>query len=433
MAHRAAATARRTERFTPEGSMPIDRREWLTRTTQLLAAGAMSPRLLDLPVVTEPKSIKEQFPAAMNQAYLNNAGIHPMNISTMRAVEEFLHSRTYGEGPRHDPDPTVPKDNAKARFASLINAKPSEISLVPSTTVGENLVVSGLDIPKGNGNVVTDALHFDGSLYMYESLKARGLDVRIAMPRNWRIELPDLDRLIDRNTKLVALSAVSFVNGFQHDLKAVCDLAHSRGALVYADIVQAAGAVPIDVRASGVDFCASSSFKWLMADLGVGFMYVREELLDRVLKRTQYGFRQVKDFHYHFLPLDMPNDAPVTWDLDSGAGARFEVGTWSSSTLVAVNDSLGFIQRVGVERIQAHNRALAQRLQKELPRLGFEALTPPDTASAIVAFVAKAPETTAAKLTAARVVAKITGHVLRASPSIYNDDSDIDRMLTALT
>ena len=59
-------------------------------------------------------------------------------------------------------------------------------------------------------------------------------------------------------------------NGFQHDLKAVCELAHAHGAYVYADIVQSAGAMPIDVRASGVDFCACSSFKWLMADFGLG-------------------------------------------------------------------------------------------------------------------------------------------------------------------
>jgi hypothetical protein len=56
-------------------------------------------------------------------------------------------------------------------------------------------------------------------------------------------------------------------NGFEHDLKAVCDLAHSRGAKVYADAGQAVGAVPVDVRASGVDFLACSSYKWLMGDI----------------------------------------------------------------------------------------------------------------------------------------------------------------------
>jgi len=54
--------------------------------------------------------------------------------------------------------------------------------------------------------------------------------------------------------------------------------------------VQAVGAVPVDVRASGVDFLACSSYKWLMGDMGLGFLYVRGDRLDR-LERTQYGFR----------------------------------------------------------------------------------------------------------------------------------------------
>src|ERR1051326_9570276 len=111
------------------------------------------------------------------------------------------------------------------------------------------------------------------------------------MPRDFRIDLKDLERVIDKKTKLVEISLVAMANGFQHDLKAVCDLAHSRGAYVYADIVQAAGNTPIDVRASGVDFAACATFKWLMGDFGLGFLYVKEELLDRVLGQTQFGYR----------------------------------------------------------------------------------------------------------------------------------------------
>ena len=80
------------------------------------------------------------------------------------------------------------KDDVKARFATLINAKPFEISFIQSTMMGENLVVSGLGLPQAGGNVVTDALHFDGSMYLYGSLKARGLDVRTVKPRDWRID-----------------------------------------------------------------------------------------------------------------------------------------------------------------------------------------------------------------------------------------------------
>jgi rhodanese-related sulfurtransferase len=165
----------------------------------------------------------------------------------------------------------------KAAFASLINAKPSEISFIPNTSTGENLVVNGLEIAeqaKHGINVVTDALHFDGSILNLQLLKRdRGLDLRIVMPRDngARIDLHDMEKVIDRKTKLVEVSLVAMYNGFQHDLKAVCDLAHANGAYVYADIIQAAGASPIDVKATGVDFAACASFKWLMADFGRAF------------------------------------------------------------------------------------------------------------------------------------------------------------------
>ncbi len=137
-----------------------------------------------------------------------------------------------------------------------------------------------LDIVGSGSNVVTDALHFEGAIINLQALeRERGLDLRIAMPRDGRIELRDLERLMDKKTKLIEVSLVAMYNGFQHDLKAVCGLAHAHGAYVYADIVQAAGATPIDVRASGVDFCACSSFKWLMGDFGAGFLYAREDLL----------------------------------------------------------------------------------------------------------------------------------------------------------
>lgn len=428
-------------------SSPRGRRDWLATAGRLAIASAVSPRLF-VPdslmsngpsVAAAEPSWRDEFPIAKSLAYLNNAAIHPMSRGALRAVRDYLDGRTFGAGAAHSPDPPVPVRDVKAKFAALVNAKPTEISYVPSTMVGENLVVAGLGIAGGKGNVVTDALHFEASLYMYQSLQRdRGLDLRLVMPRDWRIDMRDLERVIDRDTKLVAISLVSFLNGFEHDLKAVCDLAHAHGAYVYADVIQAAGAIPIDVRASGVDFCACSSYKWLQGDLGIGFFYVREDLLDRVLPRTQYGHRQVTAFDYHFLPGDppAPGGAPVTWERGTDAGAHFEVGTWSTSTIAALTHSLDFIQRTGVDRIQAHNLALARRVRAELPRLGYPSLTPPESRSSISAFALEGPahrDAVARRLAKAKVDVGLEPDRMRVSPSLYNDDHDVDALLNALS
>jgi selenocysteine lyase/cysteine desulfurase len=411
--------------------MILNRREWLTGAGSLVATtqvrGALRATL-----ATPGLPNKVDFPIVRNGTYLNNAGFHPLSSPCARAGLEYLNRRAEGTVPGKHPMSDAQLE-VKSSFAALINAYPSEISCVPSTMVGENLVVAGLDIPRTAGNVVTDALHFEGSLYLYRSLQEQGLDLRIVMPRDWRIDLKDLEKAIDRNTKLVAISLVSFLNGFQHDLKAVCDLAHSRGAYVYADIVQAAGAVPINVHEAGVDFCSCSSYKWLMGEFGLGFFYVRENLLDRIIRRTQYGWQQFTDFEYHFLPYDQPAKSPFTWRQLSGAASRFEVGTMSNTTVACLTTSLKYIQELGVGNIQAHTQSLTQRLQRELPRLGFEPMTPPESRSPIITFVVKEPTAVVSRLNKANVKVKVDQHYMRISPSIYNDEMDVDKLLSALS
>jgi selenocysteine lyase/cysteine desulfurase len=280
---------------------------------------------------------------------------------------------------------------------------------------------------------VTDALHFEGALIHLFELQRRGLDLRVVKPRGWRIELEDLEKVVDRKTRLIEISLVAMYNGFQHDLKAVCDLAHAHGAYVYADIAQAAGSVPIDVRASGIDFCACSSFKWLMGDFGFGFLFAREELLDRVLQRTQYGYYGTKSLATHFLPYDSPGTSLYTWTFRSDAAGHFEVGSTGGSGRAALEYSLPYIRRLGVDRIQAHRQPLLKRLHTEMPRIGFEAVTPADTSSALVSFAVKDAPPVRERLAKANVNARVGDHFIRLSPSVFNDMGDVERLLEALS
>lgn len=359
----------------------------------------------------------------------NNARWHPLSNGARAAINEYLDYKAHGGGNQAD-FMAAKQAEAKVLFAQLINAKPAEISYVPSTTVGENLVVSGLRLQR-NENIVTDALHFFGSLYFYGEMQQQGRDVRILRPRDWAIELDDLDKAITKDTKLVALSLVSATNGFEHDLKALCDLAHAKGAYVYADLVQAAGAVPIDVKATGVDFCASASYKWLMADMGVGFLYVREELLDRVIHRTQYGFRQVENSQYHLFPGDPPGERVMDWVQSKTAGGHFEVGTVSNGTVIALTHSLKYIQELGPANIQAHTQSLIGRLRKEMPALGFETITPAESKGPIITFLAKDEASLEPNLKRANIDVSVYGNRMRVSPSVYNDDTDVDHFLAA--
>lgn len=411
--------------------MQINRRELLAGISGL----AVTETLAQTPVSnTFPRKSDFAIPAGLT--YINGAFTHPMPIAAIEAVRQYTERRARPGGIDAPGNSALVK-TAKENFAALINAKPSEISFIPNTSTGENLVVNSLGIIGSGGNVVTDALHFEGAIINLQALQRNhGLDLRIAMPRaksgDVSIEMRDLERLVDKKTKLIEISLVAMYNGFQHDLKAVCDLAHAHGAYVYADIVQAAGATPIDVKASGVDFCACSSFKWLMGDFGAGFLYAREELLPRI-RRSQHGYHSVTRMATHFLPYDPPGQAPFSWELGADASATFEVGSYAYAPLAALSVSLPYIRSLGVERIEAHRQPLLERLRKEMPRLGFEPITPAGTKSALITFLVKDRQPVFERLQKANINVRLAAHYLRVSPSVYNDMQDVERLLAALS
>ena len=381
---------------------------------------------------------KQDFDIAEGYTYINAALTHPMPKVSMEAMRRYAESRNQLGVTRGGGDGAGRRADPKALFAELIGAKPTEIAYVPNTSTGENLVVNALGLDrKLEGNVVSDWLHYDGALVHLLELKKQGLDVRIVKPtKEFRIDLKDLEKVVDKNTKLIEVSSAAMYNGFQHDLKAVCDLAHSVGAYVYADIIHSAGAGPFDVKASGVDFAACSSFKWLMGDFGLGFIYAKEELLPKIA-RSQIGYQQLSRMQGHFPPFDPEaENRPVSYDYRPDAKGQFEVGTIGGAIAAGLGTSLQYIKDLGVDKIQAHRQPLLKKLREEVPRLkhGFVLVTPPESTAGVITFAkqdvgrGELPR----KVQAARVNVRFSIHWMRLSPSVYNDLKDVDRFLEAL-
>ena len=410
------------------------------RPSELLAAEPEAPPTMPGPQAAFPR--KDDFAIEEGYTYINAAYTHPIPRVSVEAARRAAEARgTLRPAAVPVPGRAAPNTaNPRALFATLINAKPSEIAYVSSTSEGENLVVRALQLDhRFEGNVVTDGLHFEGALMHLMELKARGLDVRVVQPtRDARIELADLERAIDGKTKLVEVSSAAMYNGFRHDLAKVSALAHAHGALVYADIVHTAGAEPFDVKASGVDFAACSSFKWLMGDFGLGFIYVKEEVLP-TLVRPVVGYYQAPNLDAFYPPNLAPGAyRPVEYSYDAPtAQAYFEMGTLTGSAmanLALLATSLTYVQSLGVDRIQAHRAPLIKRLQDEVPRLGFTAVTPAGSAGGNVSFARKglAASDVPKRLAAAKVNVRLGKDWMRLSPSVYNDMRDVERFLEAL-
>jgi selenocysteine lyase/cysteine desulfurase len=370
----------------------------------------------------------------LHGTYIDSGTMHPVPLGARDAVRSYLDQRASMNG-------YWPTDEVEARvkgnFARLINADPKEIALVQSTTAGEQAIIDALGFPHHKGRIVTDTLHFFGSFYLYEELAQKGVDVAWLRPRDGlRIAIDDMEKAITPGTQLVALSLVSTYNGFEHDLKRVCEIAHARGALVYADIVHAAGAIPVDVRATNVDFAACASYKWLMGDFGLGFLYVRADLRDR-LARTRFGYYQLDGFDTHTYPFDKPATDPA--NPIAGVTPRkdmegvFAGGTFPHTILAALDFSLDHIVKLGVDRTTAYRQPLLRRLHAGFADRGYQVVTPPESRTPLVTCVLKgAHDKLAAPLKAAGVQITVSRNRFRASPSVFNDMADIERLLAAL-
>ena len=150
-----------------------------------------------------------------------------MSIGSKQLVGAYLNSRMEnGKKPLYIMDEN--RKLAKKLFAELIQADEDEIAWIPSTMAGENLILNGLSIKETKSRLVTDAYHFSGSLFMYTELAKKGVDVQIIQPKENRINYDDIEKALIPGTKLIAVSLVSAFNGFQHDLKKLCDMAHAR-------------------------------------------------------------------------------------------------------------------------------------------------------------------------------------------------------------
>jgi selenocysteine lyase/cysteine desulfurase len=363
--------------------------------------------------------------------YLDSASTHPLPLACWAKVEAYLFGKTRDKA-RIPTNFSVTHNAVMTTFGQLVGATAEELTLVQSTTMGENLVLRALGIPQVQGRIVTDVLHYSGSFYTYSELKKSGMDVvTLPMTAEGKISYKDFEDAIDGKTRLVSVTAVSATNGFEHDLKRICDIAHAHGAYVYVDIVQAVGANPVDLRSAGVDFAASASYKWLMGDFGLGFLYVRKEIQHKI-QRPWFGPDQTEVIP-HVFPFDEPSDQVATYSQASDADGLFAMGTTCRTVEVMLSASLPWIRDLGPSNIRVWRQPMIDAIQSELRSRGYQAMTPIDSKTQIVTFVYRgAEERLAARLDSAKVKITLLPNRFRVGVSIFNDMNDVDRLLSAL-
>jgi len=250
-------------------------------------------------------------------------------------------------------------------FAKLINCDPEEIAIIPNATYGLNSVALMIN-PKKGENIVANDLEFQSNLFPWLQFSKVGVEVRIAKSRNGILPVEEIERLVDHKTRAVTTPHVSTWTGFRQELKSVSKVAHDHGAYFVVDAVQSAGVIPVDVRASDVDFLAVSSQKWLLGPKGCGFLFVRRQLIDKFDPPLPGWYGVIND-----VTVD-------SWDKIKFAdsASKFEGGTPSMISVVGVTAGIGLLFRVGLPNLQERISDLTQYAIERLTSSGLQVLTP---------------------------------------------------------
>ena len=291
---------------------------------------------------------------------MNNGTLGPMPKPVFNTLTRYFRVQMTNPYDGYNYLPTF-RESVRQKLAAFINASPDEVALTSNTTEGLNLVINGLDLKDGDEALMCNFEH-PGHLGPWK-LKEKRTGVKLKQV-NLGLTPKSVDEIVGAfaaaitpKTRIISVSHTVFITGLITPLKELSRLAHDKGLLILADSAHGIGMLDLDMKALGVDFFASSPYKWLGAPTGVGLLYVRKETIDKV----------------------WPTIVSSGWESAQGAGKLDPSGQRSDAMLFALDEALNFQNRIGRSRIERRIKALSARLKQELGKTpGAKVHTPVD-------------------------------------------------------
>ena len=365
------------------------------------------------------EATRADFPTLARRTHLNTCSLGALSLQSRAAVLRFLDlweemgaSAWYkiwlGE-----------VEALRERVARLLNASPDEIAILPNVS-SALAAIAGSD--PSSGNVVCAAMDFPTIPYQW--MARRDVEVRLAAsPEGVETPLAEYERLVDGETRWLATSHVFYTSGALQDARALVRLAHGRGALCLLDGYQAAGQVPVDVKALGVDAYVTGGLKWLLGGPGVAYLYVRRDLHERLAPGVAGWFGHADQFAFDATAFRPRADA-----------RRFEAGTPAVAAVYAAGAGLDHVLRHGAPALRARTSELVRDLADRLTDAGFELGTPAadERRAGIVMVKVEDPPAVVKALAAEGILADHRPGRVRVSPYYYNTMAENERFVAAL-
>lgn len=393
--------------------------------------------------------IKSYFPI-LNQeinghslVYLDSAATSQKPTQVIEALKEYyefdnsnVHRGVHTLGNRA----TEKYEGAREKVQQFINASSTqEIVFLRGTTTAINLVAQSYgraNVEEGDEIVITYMEHHSNIIPWQQLAKERGAVLKyIELEEDGTISLENVRAAITDRTKIVSMVYVSNVLGTMNPVKEVAKIAHEHGAVMMVDGAQAAPHLKIDVQDLDCDFFAFSGHK-MVGPTGIGVLYGKKHLLE-AMEPVEFGGEMID-----FVGLYDSTWKELPW--------KFEGGTPIIAGAVGLAAAIDFLQEIGLDEIEKHEHHMAAIAMDKMSAIeGLEIYGPKDPAkrAGIVTFNLKEvhPHDVATVLDMSGIAVRAGHHcaqplmkwldvtaTARASFYLYNDESDIDRLVEGL-
>jgi cysteine desulfurase/selenocysteine lyase len=272
-------------------------------------------------------------------------------------------------------------ESARDRIAAFIGAQFGEVVLVKNATEGINLVAYSMSnaatsgpeasrfrVGPGDSVVITEMEHHANLVPWQQLCQRTGATLRwFGLTDDGRLDLSNLDELIDPTTKVVALTHQSNVLGTVNPLSAITARAHEHGAVVVLDACQSVPHMPVDVTSLGVDFLVFSGHK-MLGPTGIGVLWGRRELLEAMPPFLTGGSM------IEIVRMEGSTFAPPP--------QRFEAGVPMTAQAIGLGAAVDYLNQVGMAAVQAHEHALVEHALATIGSLDRVRIVGPTTTEA---------------------------------------------------
>src|ERR1700736_6598532 len=300
--------------------------------------------------------MRKQFLIPSDEIYLNNGTVGSSPWPVLKAVFDAYTDteRMAQEDPEDYPIWGYgPWNQFRDPLAEFIGCTRDEIALVRNSTEANNFIANGLDLKAGDEVLMTDQEHPGGEHPWNLRAKRYGIVVKkVTLPKpvpNAAAVLNLFNDAMTSRTRVLFISHVTTVTGVVLPAKELCALARSKGILSAVDGAHVVGMMALNVHDLGCDMYSSSPHKWLQAPKGSGFLYVRDEVIDRLWNTL----------------------ATEGWDETKLRAERFQrIGSSNVPALAGMRAAVHLAQQIGMERIEKRHRALADYILAEMLKRG---------------------------------------------------------------